>query len=123
MGWAEVASVVFVCVAANHLGLIPTIEKLFRTNLPIVGCPKCLTFWCVLLYSVASDQEALLSLAISFLSAWAAVWLDLAMGSVDVLYLRVYEKIYRSKDDAPAAGADEGNTDDALPDVSESENP
>ena len=37
-------------------------------------------------------------LAVAFLSAWSAIWLDLFMGIIDQLYIKVYEQIYSTTD-------------------------
>ena len=110
--WIDVASIVFVCVTANHLGLIGKIEEILG-KLPVISCPKCFTFWSVLIYEVwvvgFSDIPAML--AISFLCAYLALWLELLEGFIDTLYLWLYEKNYpNTENDTPAADADSGNT-------------
>jgi hypothetical protein len=40
--------------------------------------------------------------AVSFLSAWSAVWLDLFMGIIDKLYLRIYDKMFAAADTVDA---------------------
>lgn len=119
----DIACIVFVCTAANHLGLIQAILTVTkRHDLPIVSCVKCLTFWCVLgygCYGIATyGTEIITVLAISFLSAWLSIWLDLLMGIIDKLYLRIYESLYPTADttDDDAIGAT-----DSVPDVSDEE--
>ena len=63
----DIASIVFVCVTANHLGLVKAIEDVADKELRIVNCPRCLTFWSVLAYTVITSRCAITSLAISFL--------------------------------------------------------
>lgn len=123
MDFLDIASIVFVCTAANHIGPIPDIEKLINRKLPIVGCIKCLTFWCVLIYCfvcfdriVAAIEETPLLLAISLLSAWSAIWLDLFMGIIDHLYIKVYDTLYPTADEADT---DKISADDTMPDVQE----
>lgn len=120
MDFLDIVSIVFACTAANHIGPIPDIEALIERKLPVIGCVKCLTFWVVLAYgittvSIASVSEIAAILAISFLSAWSAIWLDLCMGAVDNLYIRAYDALYPTADrtDADALG-----TSDTMPDVS-----
>ena len=115
MGLTDIACLVFACTAANHLGLIPAIQSVTRLRtLPVISCPKCLTFWSVLAYLIGSGTGIITSLAVSFLSAWSAVWLDLLMGFIDQLYLNIYEQIYTTAD---TADADTADTTDAVPDV------
>lgn len=97
----DIACLVFACTAANHLGLIGKIEELWRP-LPIVSCAKCLSFWSVLSYLLLTGANVITSLAISFLSAWSAVWLDLLMGFIDKLYLIIYDSIYTTANSADA---------------------
>lgn len=113
MNWIDIVSIVFVCVTANHLGLIEAIQTVTQRNhLPIISCPKCFTFWSVLAYGLWSVgfSDIPYMLAISFLTSYAALWLELLEGYVDTLYLKAYEKITTaSDDDAVAADADDGN--------------
>lgn len=117
----DIAGIVFVCTAANHIGPIPDIEAFLRRKLPIVGCIKCLTFWSVLVYGLsccgtvaAAIEAASRLLAISFLCAWASIWLDLIMGIIDHLYLKVYDSFYPT---ANPADTDAISPSDPVPDV------
>ena len=94
--WIDIAGIVFACTAANHLGLIQAVETVIHRRLLIVSCVKCLTFWAVLVYELwrVGFSDIPTVLAISFLSAWSAIWLDLFMGIIDKLYLKIYGKIY-----------------------------
>ena len=94
--------ITFSATAINHLGLVAAVEEVFDRHLPIVNCPKCLSFWATLTYgcSVCCDSIAALPsalphlFAISLLCAWLAIWLDLAMGIIDHLYIKVYDTFY-----------------------------
>lgn len=98
MSWRDIASIVFICVTVNHLGLIAAIEQTFRHKLPVVNCPKCLAFWTTLAYQLATGCSPLLSLAMSLLFAYLAIWLELAEGFIDIIYTKVYEQIYSTAD-------------------------
>ena len=106
MNWTDIACIVFACVTANHLGLISAIERVVRRKLWIVDCPKCLTCWSVMAYGLSGDgfsaHPSYLTqlLAISFLSAYVAIWLELFEGFIDKLYDYVYNKIYPTADTA-----------------------
>ena len=135
MNWLDVLMPVFSAVAANHLGLVAAAASIIRHRLPVLNCPKCAAFWLVLAYGfgyeicftttrhfvdvndmVAYHFEYILKLiAVAFLSAWSAVWLDLLMGIIDQLYIKVYDTIYPATDttDTDTTGAG-----DAVPDVS-----
>jgi hypothetical protein len=120
MNFLDIASIVFICTAANHLGLVTAVEKAIKRKLPIINCIRCFSFWCVFWYGcdriTTCGTNIFTVLAISFLSAWSAIWLDLLMGIIDHLYIKVYDTLYTTADetDADALGAT-----DAVPDVPE----
>jgi len=98
MDWMDIAAIVFVCTAVNHLGLIAAIERVIRHRLPVVNCPKCLTCWSVFAYGIAtapyvSPQIVARLLAISLLCSYLAIWLELLMYAIDTLYNRIYGTI------------------------------
>lgn len=106
--WIDIASIVFVCVTANHLGLIEKLTEVFRVplrKLPIIGCVKCLTFWTSVVYGFAEFKvteqftfsKFITVLAISFLCSYLAIWLELLEGYVDTLYEKLYDKIYSAE--------------------------
>lgn len=111
--WIDIASIVFACVTANHLGLVKAIEQRLDKELPIINCPKCSTFWLTLAYNVWSVgfSDIPLILAVSFLASYIAIWLELFEGYIDTLYTKLYETIYPdTTDNAPAADTDKGNS-------------
>lgn len=124
MNWLDVLMIVFSATAANHLGLVAAAESVVRHRLPVLNCPKCAAFWLVLIYgcSVCCDSIAALPpaipeiLAAAFLSAWSAIWLDLLMGIIDKLYIKVYDTFYPTADTTDADALD---TTDTMSDVSE----
>lgn len=111
MDWIDVASIVFVCVTANHLGLIGKVEEIVG-KLPVINCPKCLTCWSVLAYLVVTSHGIITSLAISFLASYVALWLELFEGYIDTLYLKLYDKI-TSADNDNEATTDAGGSNSA----------
>ena len=104
--WMGIVSVVFVCVTANHLGLVKAIEETIHKELRIVNCPKCFTFWSALAYSIITSRDAISSLAISFIASYSAIWLELLEGFIDSIYMKLYEKIYSDTDDDTLTAAD-----------------
>ena len=111
MDCLTVSLILFSSVAANHLGLVAAVEGVIRHRLPILNCPKCLTFWATLTYGclVCCDSIAALPsvlpavlprlLAQSFLAAYLAIWLELLMFTIDTLYNRLYDKINKYHQD------------------------
>ena len=123
MNWLDVLMIVFSATAANHLGLVAAAENIIRHRLPVLNCPKCAAFWSVIVYGVAVANSSLFTLhsslqilAAAFLSAWSAVWLDLLMGIIDQLYIKLYDKIYPTTDTPDTDALD---TADPVSDVSE----
>lgn len=94
----DIAAIVFVCTTINHLGLIAAIEEKTDTELEVVNCPKCLSFWVTLTYSILMTHDIILSPAISLLASYTAIWLELLEGCIDKLYDFIYDKIYTAKD-------------------------
>lgn len=124
MNWLDVLMIVFSATAANHLGLVAAAESFIRHRLPVLNCPKCAAFWLVLIYgcSVCCDSIAALPptipgiLAVAFLSAWSAIWLDLLMGIIDKIYTKLYDTFYSTAD---TPDTDTLDTADPVSDVSE----
>ena len=118
MGWIDIVCIIFVCVTANHLGLIGKLEEICG-KLPIIDCPKCLTFWVTLFYcfyNIASYRAIFLVLAISFFASYSAIWLELLEGYIDTLYLKLYGKIITADThDTSASDAERGDSTDSVP--------
>jgi hypothetical protein len=98
MDWRDIAAIVFICTTVNHLGLIKAIEERTGRELPVINCPKCFTFWSVLVCGMADSSlftlhSSLTLLAISLLCSYIALWLELFMYAIDTLYNRIYGKI------------------------------
>lgn len=109
MDWIDIAGIVFVCVTMNHLGLIKAIEETAESELPILNCPKCSSFWSVLFYTIITSKQIIMPLAVSFLASYSALWLELLEGYVDTLYMKLYGKIYKTDADTTASDADDGH--------------
>lgn len=113
----------FCCTAINHLGLVGAVETALSrwtrrsVALPIVNCPKCFTFWAVLTAGILSSAEPVSTLAIALLMSWTAIWLNLIMGAIDILYAKIYETLYSAGgvDDSLPAGRQEDTTTDTAP--------
>ena len=102
----DVAMILFSCVAANHLGLVHAIEKAIDRELPIINCPRCFSFWCVLFYMVLTGHAVIASVATSFLCSALAPWVKLLMGFTDRKYNRLYDKIFAATEDESITESD-----------------
>ena len=111
----DVAGIVFICVTANHLGLVSAAEKVFGKSLPIANCVKCSTFWAVLIYMFITTYDIILSPATSFLASYVAIWLELFEGLVDKFYLKLYETLSTNYNyDTSATSADDDDSEDTM---------
>lgn len=118
MEWIDIASIVFVCVTANHLGLVKAIEEKIGKELPIINCCKCFSFWATFLYTIFVTHGLITSLAISFLGSYTAIWVELFEGFIDTLYLRLYGKITSANNNNEvAANIDSGDTTSPVPEL------
>lgn len=99
MCWNDVVMILFICVAANHLGLIHAIEDITDREWPIINCSRCFSFWCVLFYMLLTSHLIIVSFATSFLTAALAPWIELLMGFTDNLYNKLYDTIYPTTED------------------------
>lgn len=84
----------FSSVTANHLGLIAAAEKLLKRSLPVLNCPKCFTFWLVLLSTVLTGWDMVTALATSFFCAYLSLWLNLFFAFIDRQFNKLYESLY-----------------------------
>jgi hypothetical protein len=100
MEWIDIASLLFSAVAANHLGLVKAIETVIGRSLIIVNCARCLSFWSVLIFTLATGWNPVEAVAVSFLCAYAATWLQLAMAIIDNQFGKIYDTIYPTADTA-----------------------
>lgn len=92
----DVAMIMFSCVMAIHMGLVDSAIRAYNAksyDVPVITCPKCLTFWCVLIYMCICGCGFVHSIATSFVASYAAIWFDLFLGRLDNLYEKIATKI------------------------------
>lgn len=92
---SEVVAITFSCVMFIHLGLVDAVLGVYgiEDRVPIVTCPKCLTFWSVLCFQTFTGHNIIMSVAIAFLACYVAIWFDLFLGYMDMLYEEFYHRI------------------------------
>lgn len=95
MAWIDVVMIMVSCVLFIHMGLVDEVLAILglREDLPIVTCPKCLTFHCVLWYLFLTGHSVLHVIAISFLASYCAIWLDMFLSIMDKCYVYIYRKL------------------------------
>ena len=112
----NVAAIVFICTAMNHMGLVRAVEERIGLDMPVIGCVKCSTFWATLIFLSVTTRVFITSMAVAFLCSYISIWLELGMGYIDKLYLKCYEKIVSTADtDKTAEDSDNGTSADSLP--------
>lgn len=119
MAWIDVVAIITSCVMFIHMGLVDEVLALFglRKDLPIVTCPKCLTFHCVLWFLFLTGHNVIHTVAVSFLASYCAIWLDMFLSIMDKCYVYIYRKL--SEDGGLFHQRDRESTgeDNALPKV------
>jgi hypothetical protein len=65
--------------------------------------------------SLFTLHSSLQILAAAFLSAWSAIWLDLFMGIIDQLYIKVYDTFYPTTDTPDTDALDTTDTVSSVP--------
>lgn len=94
----EVVLLIISCVLFIQMGLSEAIQNIIKVDLIILSCPKCLTFWSVLLYCVLSNYDFIICLATSFISSYIALWLVLLYDLLAITYNKCYEDINKEDD-------------------------
>lgn len=79
-----------VAVLAYHLGLSEAIAK---TVSKIARCPKCLTFWFVLLVLMVVCENTIVAIALSLLCAYLSNWVGLLLMWLNKVYNNVWERV------------------------------
>lgn len=95
--------ITFICVMAIHMGLIDAILRAYGIEdrqIPVIRCPKCLSFHSVLWFLVLTGHNIIASLATAFLASYTAVWLDLYLGLMDMWYEDISKRITEDSGDS-----------------------
>ena len=98
----EVALILISCVLFVQAGLSEAIQETLRVKLRIASCPRCLTFWACLVWTLWSGNGLVVSVAASFIASYCAVWLCLVYDALALLYNHLYEQITQTQDASPA---------------------
>lgn len=115
--WVEAAALTASCVLFIGMGLEAEIERILSCRFKVLSCPKCLTFWSVLLFGVVTRHGFVETVAVSFLSAYAALWLTLLCDELTLLYNKLYESITQQTQGG-AKATDKARDKDEAADVS-----
>lgn len=92
-------------VLFNHMGLCEAIEKIVHYRFKILSCAKCGTFWVVLIASLVEGEPIIRSVAMSFVMAYMALWLELLLAVMAKRYESTYDKISEAEADKAEASS------------------
>ena len=111
----EAALITASCVLFIQMGLSGEIQERVRIRFPLLSCPKCLSFWSVLIWMLCNGAGVIRAVATSFFCAYAALWAALVLDGLSVLYNWLYEQITENNDTTTVteAGPDKDPPDDA----------
>ena len=110
INWMDIALLTLSCVLANHMGLINAVENVIKHRLPILNCVKCSTFWFSLFFCLLNNYNLIMSVAISFLLSYFAIWLELLFGFIDSCYEKTYKSIYKDSEATSSTKEDSDNS-------------
>lgn len=97
-----VACIFVSCVLFIHLGLGDTISEILHVDFILLRCVKCLTFWCVLGYSIVRLPVEQ-SVCVAFVCSYVSLWAELLLGIIANRYEKYSENV-----DAEESEADSG---------------
>ena len=101
----EAALITISAVLFVQMGLSSAIQATLHFRSKIASCPRCVCFWSVLAYCLLTENGVIVSVAASFISAYAAQWLALLYDALALLYNSIYESITETDDTATDAEA------------------
>lgn len=84
--------VMVAAVLAHHLGLSDAVAGVASK---ILKCPKCLTFWTVLVTLFILRCNLLITIGLSVVMAYLSAWLGLLLNLLNQLYDKIWQKINR----------------------------
>ena len=109
--WKDAVLITLSCVLAVQMGLVDAVSKAIHYEFHILSCAKCSSWWLSLGWHLFRSRGIVESVAVSFLSAYVALWLALALDALAILYNKAYAKIEQKTTDTdkeePRTGPDE----------------
>ena len=98
------------------MGLAGAIQEVLHVDLYIVSCPKCLTWWTCIIWTVLHEYGLVESVAASFIASYCATWLALVYDGLAVIYNSIYERITKTTDTSEIAENPVESDEEAGPD-------
>lgn len=113
----EAALITVSCVLFVQMGLSHAIQERLKFHSELLSCPRCCTFWSVLVCFLVTRHDVLHSMAASFLSSYSALWLSLIYDALAKIYNSFYESISETDDATEDAEADATQPEAGEPDA------
>lgn len=107
----EAALITTSCVLFIQMGLSGEIQERLGVQSRVLSCPKCMTFWSVLAWMLCARAGLVLSVAASFICAYAALWAALILDGLTALYNHLYDTITKTTDTSETPEAQPGDHD------------
>ena len=86
----SVGLIIVICCLYIHLGMGHTLSTIFKKEWYIFKCVKCITWQSVLAYTLFfTEYDIIECFAISFVSAYIALWFNLLLEKL----VDIYEKL------------------------------
>lgn len=94
----EAALITVSCVLFVQMGLADAFQEAMRIRSRIVSCQKCLSFWVCLAWTIIHGYGLVVSVAVSFIASYCALWLSLLYDCLALIYNQLYEQITQTND-------------------------
>jgi len=120
MTWMFVVMITFSCVMFIHMELVDALLKVYGVedrNVPIITCPKCLSFQCVFWFLLLTGHNVIVCIATAFFASYCAIWFDLLLGLMDSWYEHIYKRITEESGLHHSDNRQSTGEDNALPKV------
>ena len=111
--WKEAVLLALACILFVNMGLSDAIQETLGFRSRILSCPKCLTFWTILVFLLFSGCRVLTAVVASFLFSYLVLWLDLLLTALNKLYNEISEQITAEAADVPDEGPERPEEDSA----------
>ena len=101
------------CVLFIQMGLSHAIQEAVHVDISIMNCQKCLTYWTVFITLLLHKNSIIVSIAVSFICSYMALWLSLLYDYLATIYNKLYENITETTDTEESTNISDNEATDA----------
>lgn len=83
-------AVMVVATIAQHLGLTEAVTRILSR---IARCPKCCTFWLVMVVLIYEGYDPLLTAFTALISAYLSLWFAVVLYQISIFYNRLWQRV------------------------------